>query len=436
MGTTLALTLALLATVPSRFGPEPDGKGHVVAALELSVLSFPSGTTGGGQDFFAELSPLLTFTGGDDFSFSLGAPLRLRLFDAAPDQKATDYGQLLRREDWDTRSDYGQLLQSLRINHPDSTLYLQAGALEDVSLGRGHLVSHYDNRLNPNYHPLGTLLVANGKTVRLEALASDVLAARLFAADVRLDLGRLIGGAETTAGDRYFLSVSAVQDFAQMELKTDTLTAMELEAEARVYDQDQQQVALYLGAGTRFQGENPPLGGVFGVVAEGRLPQVKFSGKVEARHQGEGFRQGIVGPSYEVARFSDTGLHNLGIAEAQLPQGFSFYLEGALDVLRDDNGVAWLTARADGEHFDFGRTDLDGALTFRSADQQAAGTFRVSMIGLGEDTRYHLEGELRYRLVTSLYAVATGGTLFFPQADASLARGAFASLGIGADFMN
>lgn len=436
MGPTAALALALLAAVPSRFSPDPDGKGHFIAALEASALAFPSGTLGGGQDLFADLSPRLTFVAGDDFSFSLGAPLRLRLFDAAPDQKAQDYGQILRREDWDTRSDYGQLLDSLQIGNPSSPVYVEAGALDDVSLGRGHLVTHYDNRLNPNYHPLGTLLVANGKALKLEALASDLLAARLFAADLRLDMGRLIGGAETTAGDRYFLSVSAAQDFGQVELKTDPLTAMELEGEVRVYDQDQQQVGLYLGVGTRFQGKDPPLGGVVGVAAEGRLPQVRFSGKVEARRQGDGFRQGLVGPSYEIARYSDTGLSNPGIAQVQLPTGFSFYLEGALDVLRDDNGVAWLTARADGEHFDFGRTDLDGALIFRTADQQAAGTFRVTMVGLGEDTRYHLEGELRYRLATSLYGVATGGTVFFPQPNDRLARGAFASLGIGADFMN
>lgn len=430
-----ALTFALLAAVPSRFSPELDGQGHFVAALEAAPLSFPSGTKGGGQDFFAELSPLISVIAGDDFSFSLGAPLRLRLFDAAPDQKDRDYGGILRREDWDSRSDYGQLLQSLRVGNPNSPVYLHAGALDDVSLGRGHLVSHYDNRINPNYHPLGARFIANTRTVRLEGLAADVLAARLFAADVRLDMGQILAG-EQGPQDRYFVSVGAVQDFGDAELTTEDLTALELEGEAVVYDKEAQKVGLYLGVGTRFQGENPPLGGVLGLAAEGRLPQVRFSGKVEARRQGGGYRNGIVGPSYEVARFSDTGLANPGIATAQLPTGFSLYLEGALDVLRDDNGLAWITARADGEHYDFGRTDLDGALTFRSADQQAAGTFRVSMIGLGEDTRYHLEGELRYRLGPSLYALATGGTVFFPQPDETLARGAFASLGIGADFMN
>lgn len=435
MGPSVALALALLSAVPSGFGPEADGQGHFRAALEVSPLSFPSGTPGGGQDFFAQLSPLLTFMSGDDFSLSLGAPLRFRLVDAAPAQKAQDYGYGLRREDWDSRSDKAQIVDRLRVGNPNSPVYVLAGALDDVTMGLGHLVSHYDNRLNPNYHPMGALLIGNAPTVRVEALASDLLAARLFAGDVRLDLGRMIGGQEGPQ-DRYFLSVGAVQDFSQAELDTAKLTAMQLEGEAVVYDQDAQQVGLYAGLGTRFQGENPPLGAVVGVSAEGKLPQVKFSGKVEARRQGQGFRQGIIGPTYEVARFSDTGLTQPGIGTAQLPIGYSVYLEGALDVLRDGDGIAWLTARADGEHYDFGRTDLDGALTFRTADQKAAGTFRVSMVGLGEDTRYHLEGELRCRLGASLYALASGGTVFFPQADETLARGAFASLGIGADFMN
>lgn len=431
---TVALTLALLSTVPSGFGPEVDGQGHVYAALEAGPLSFPSGTRGGGQDFFAQIAPRLTFLSGDDFALSLGAPLRFRLVDAAPAQKSLDYGGTLRREDWDSRSDYAQVIDQLRIGSANTPVSVLAGALDDVTLGLGHLVSHYDNRMDPNYHPMGAMLVANAPTVRLEALASDLLAARLFAADVRLDLGRVFGGGQSVQ-DRFFLSVSGLQDFSKEELETSTLTAMQVEGEAVLYAEDAQQVGLYAGVGTRFQSErdNPPVGAVAGVSAEGMLPQVKFRGKVEARRQGDGFRQGIIGPSYEVARFSDTGLTQPGIATAQLPIGYSVYFEGGLDVLRNEDGVAWLTARADGEHYNFGRTDLDGALTFRTADQKAAGTFRVSMVGLGEDTRYHLEGELRCRLGPSLYALASGGTVFFPQADDTLARGAFASVGIGAD---
>lgn len=42
--------------------------------------------------------------------------------------------------------------------------------------------------------------------------------------------------------------------------------------------------------------------------------------------------------------------------------------------------------------------------------------------------------EARYRFAPSWYAVASGGTVFFPQPDGSLVRGVDAGLGLGADF--
>lgn len=38
------------------------------------------------------------------------------------------------------------------------------------------------------------------------------------------------------------------------------------------------------------------------------------------------------------------------------------------------------------------------------------------------------------RLVASVYAVGSGGTVFFPQADGTLARGFFGNAGLGIDF--
>ena len=66
------------------------------------------------MDGFGVALPRLGVKGGEDFEFELGAPLRLRLYDQEPLQRAQDYGRL-RRQDWDERSDFAQVVRHLRI---------------------------------------------------------------------------------------------------------------------------------------------------------------------------------------------------------------------------------------------------------------------------------------------------------------------------------
>lgn len=64
---------------------------------------------------------------------------------------------------------------------------------------------------------------------------------------------------------------------------------------------------------------------------------------------------------------------------------------------------------------------------------------RVAVKGLGmglgqPGVRYLVAAEARWRLTSgTLYAVATGGTLLFPEGDGTLRPGAFASVGPGVD---
>src|SRR5690242_10926128 len=98
-------------SAPESSGAKGSGGIGFRALLEVGPLSFPSGTRGGEQDLFGYAYPSLGVDGGEDFAFMLGAPLRFRLLDKEPKQKDQDYGAWLRREDWDERSDYGQVVR-------------------------------------------------------------------------------------------------------------------------------------------------------------------------------------------------------------------------------------------------------------------------------------------------------------------------------------
>jgi hypothetical protein len=420
------------AALPAKKPADDEGDAQFRASFATGALTMPSGTPGGEQDFFAYAEPEVLFQANDDFVLAAGANLRFRVIDLTPKQTATDYGANLRREDWDELSDFGQILHELRMGSSGSAFQLKAGQVENFTLGLGHLVSRYDNRTDENYHPAGATLQIDTGPVRVQGLVSDLLAGRLFAGDVRLDLGRVFG--DESDGGRWHLSVSMLQDFAKGDT-TRQITAMEIDPDVVVFDQQGQKVDLYLGIGTRIgQENNPPLGALIGLRTDGRVHHTEFHGSFEIRKQSGRYRQGLIGPTYELARFADVGTSGPSVADAQLPDGWSFYAEGQLDV-PDDEGNVWLTGSASAEHFTFDRTDLDGLLRFKlPGGEKVTGAFRFDATGLGQSSRVYLQAELRVRLSPSIFGQAFTGTSFFPQPDNTLVHGFFGGLGIGADF--
>ena len=87
-----------------------------------------------------------------------------------------------------------------------------------------------------------------------------------------------------------------------------------------------------------------------------------------------------------------------------------------------------------GEHFAFGRTDLDAALSLQLPGGRASATLRALATGLGQAPRYALQAEARVRLRPALYAVASAGSAFTPTPGGTLARGLLGALGLGVDF--
>lgn len=425
------------ALVENPEAPAEEGV-HFRAALEVGALALPSGTGANGMDGFAVAFPRLAVRGGDEFEFELGAPLRLRFLDQEPLQTAEDYGGRLRRQDWDERSDFAQVLRNLRIGRDDGQFQLRAGGYSAYSLGAGWLVNRYHNRISPDYHPTGANFTAYLGPARVELFASDVLAMRLFAGEVRLDLGRMLSSADT-ARDRFLLSVDAASDFGKGGGTSPELSAVSLGLQAGVVKKEKVQLWLQAAAGARAETlaeALPEYGAAFGLVVNGTPKEmVEVTGRLEARRQGGRFRFGMFGAGYEFARFSGVGLHETPLSTEELPGTFSGYGELAVNVSPGGPEDLSLTASASGEYFaTTGRADADAVLQAHLPGGKTVGELRVILTDVTHKPRYAGMFEVRHRFVPALYGIASGGMEVFPQADGSLRQGFTGGVGMGIDF--
>ncbi|HEX5745833.1 MAG TPA: hypothetical protein VFZ09_06295 [Archangium sp.] len=89
----------------------------------------------GNVESYAQLTPMLVVAEGEAFGLNLGAPVRLRLAGCELE------GGLVRREDWDSLSDWGQQVHALKLGSDTAPVGLWVGALEGpgafASLGLG-----------------------------------------------------------------------------------------------------------------------------------------------------------------------------------------------------------------------------------------------------------------------------------------------------------
>jgi hypothetical protein len=416
--------------------PAAEGDSTITfrLALELGPLSLNSGTRGGAQDYFVLARPVARLERGESFAIELGAPLRLRLLDEDPQQSAEDYGGYLRRQDWDTMSDLGQILRDLRIGRDDNVAAFRAGPLMAFTLGEGHLVDRYDNQLSPDYHPAGAHLTVNVGPTRVIVAASDVLSTRLFAGELRLDIGRL-ASQQDKHFDRYHAIAAIAQDFGRVgEERTEAITAALVGGDAALYKGEKLQLFAMGGAGTRVDAGAPDIGGFVGLSIRGLTGRVDVSGRLEGRYQGGNFRFGLFGPSYELARFSATGLSEPPLAEERLARHMAGFAELKLGFGGGSPEELSLSAGAAAEYFAFGRTDTDFTLAFLLPGAKTMATARVIVVGIGAQPRYSVQTEVRHRILDWLYLWGGGGTVHFPQADGSLVRGYTAGAGAGVDF--
>lgn len=425
------------SSAPAADSSGGSGEGGGVgfqAALELGPLSFPSGTRGGKQDLFAFVFPQLGVDGGEDFEFIIGAPLRFRLLDEEPLQQANDYGAHLRREDWDERSDFGQVVRRLRIGSESGPFQLRVGPMVEETVGYGHLVGRYTNVLNPDYHPAGGTISFSAGPTQVQLFASDVLAARLFSGEVRLDIGRLASDSDSNF-DRYHAIASVAHDFGEAGGVTPAMTAVQVGGDAALYKSEKLQLFALASGGARVDVDTPEPGAAVGLAIRGQPSgDLDISGRLEGRYQGGSFRFGLFGAGYELSRFSATGLAEPPLADERLARHFSGFGEVSV-AMGDGRGEGLdVVASAAGEYFAFGRVDADLALRFQLPGGKAGGIARVVITGLLDKPRYSASLAGTYRLLPALYVWAGGGTVHFPQADGSLVRGVTAGGGVGVDF--
>jgi len=413
--------------VPVASEPEPPRAPAFAmrAGLETGVLLWPEGNP---FDGLAVARPLLSFEAGELFAAELGATFNLLILDAAPYNSGVELGGILRRADWDELSDFGQILRHLRIGKDGGPGWLRAGAVRLKTLGNGHVINRYSNQDGPNYHPAS----ANGGVfvgpVRAEAFASDVLGARLFAGLVGVELGRLLAS-NAVWHDRFWATAELAHDFGQASgggPRTLGITVLELDFSAMTVRTAGAKLQLLAGVGWRFA-QRADFGALAGLTGEVDVGAVSLGAKLEVRKQAGGFRHGIFGPGYELSRFAGAGFSGVPLGEQVLPDSGSVY--GELRV--GSRGL--LVAEVAIEHFFWNRTDLDVSLQSELLGSRVVAFLRFTAIAVGVFPRYQAAAEARVRIIPALYVVASGGTVFLPQPDASLTRGLFFMGGAGID---
>ncbi|MCP3105163.1 hypothetical protein LZ198_40475 [Myxococcus sp. K15C18031901] len=433
-----ALLLLLLSTVGWASAPSsseegspssPPSRWYSLMRLEATTLAFlPRGGLGETEGF-AQLEPTFILDGGPGFGVNVGAPVRFRMW--------SEGGRTtrVRHEDWDTLSDWGQLVRGLKLGSGDAPLTMWFGPLEEHRLLSGHLVRRYSNRTNPDYHPAGGIITAAVGPLYTEAFTSDVLGARLLGAELALDVEHLLFGQPAQQG-RYTLALSAVHDWGRAGGRAPSVTLAHLDATAGMWLRPDHEAYLIAGWGGQ-PGEGGAWGAVVGAGLDVLTKRLRLRLRLEARHQRGGFRQGFIGADYELARFQAAGPDGLPLADSPFPDGYSAFgeLEVSWDAVSYGGLYRHLNLSLGAETFSWGRVDIDG----RVAMQLFARSLEVALKGLAMGTgkpgaRYLGAAEVRWRFLSGkLYAMGTGGTLLFPTAEGTLRPGAFASMGLGVD---
>ncbi|AGC41539.1 hypothetical protein MYSTI_00180 [Myxococcus stipitatus DSM 14675] len=403
----------------------PERTWHSLARLEATALTLWPRTGEEEAEGFAQVEPTLIIDGGSEFGVSVGAPVRFRV------QRGREDSSLLRREDWDSLSDWGQLVRGLKFGSDRAPLRVWLGGFDGFTLLSGHLVRRYSNRAHPDEHPAGGFLAGTLGPLYTQAFTSDVLSARLMGAEVALDVAHVFWGRPREPG-RYTLALSVVHDWDRAA----SVTLGHVDATAVVVVRPGFEAHVLAGWGWR-PGARGAWGAVVGVGADALTSRLDAKLRLELRRQVGDFRQGFFGPDYELARLQAPGPEGRPLAEVTLPQGYSAF--GEVEVGWDAESYGGthrhLELSLGVEGFSWGRVDVDGRLSVQLFERGLEVALRCLSMGLGQPgARYQGGAEVRWRFLGGgVYVLGTGGSRLFPNPEGGLGPRAFASVGLGVD---
>lgn len=133
-----------LAGADQAKGAVPEKLGTLAAAATFGRID---------EDWYATLMLRLSF---DQPGWGLGVqlPLRLRVFDAAPEDPSA---LVIREEDWDEPADYLKVLRYVYLGNPDKSgpYYLRVGELSGLTLGHGTIMHRFSNGFDLDRFRLG-----------------------------------------------------------------------------------------------------------------------------------------------------------------------------------------------------------------------------------------------------------------------------------------
>ncbi|HVG57565.1 MAG TPA: hypothetical protein VNA24_03365 [Hyalangium sp.] len=416
----MLLPLLLLAQAAGAQSLGAQSRGwHTLLRLEASTLMLAPLGGAGQEESFAVLEPTVVVDGGAQWGVHLGAGVSLRLWGGE-----AGAGRV-RREDWDSLSDWGQLVRAFTLGGDTSPVALWVGELEDYSLLSGHLVRRYSNRIHPDYHPAGAFLTSTLGPLYLEAFSSDVLAPRLMGAQVEVDLVHVLTGAPQKPG-RYTLGLSVVRDWGDAGRRP---AQAHVDAAAVLVERPGLELHLLGGWGGHL-GEPRAWGAVAGVGVDALTTNRDMKLRLEARRQRGGFRQGYFGPGFELER-------ELSVTRGLFPEGFSAY--GEVELEWDEVRLGGLRQRhlllsLGAEVFTWGRVEVAGRLGLQLAQRRLEVAVSGQWAEPGQPGAWHVySGQVRWRFAGALYTLGQGGMRLNPGGEEGLRPVAFASLGLGVE---